>query len=125
MEPYKIQLNRQIYPLVAVKKAAYRFLDKCYIHMDMDSDYYLLSVKPKEQTTSIITEQIKNEVLAQSVRYDVYKQTHYIRELLLARAMSSTIIAEPIELPEDADAIGEDLDDILMDWFRKYEELYP
>ena len=120
MDSCIIKLNRNVYPIVAVKKASYHFLDKCYIHIDVDQDYYYIHVKQKEAMIDI-EEEIKNEVLAQTVRYDVYKQTHAIRELLLARAMSSTLIAEDIDLPDDADEIGADLDEILMDWFKKYE----
>ena len=45
--------------------------------------------------------EFENEMLAQAVRYHVYLQTHTIREILMARAMSSTITGSNTELEKD------------------------
>ena len=63
-------------------------------------------------------------LLAQAVRYQVYLQTHTLREILMARAMSSTIAGgntelEKSELPDSIDNLGS----ILTDWFEKNEKL--
>lgn len=61
---------------------------------------------------------LENALLAQTVRFQVYKQTHIIREVLMARAMSSTMTmdSDPVELVED-NYLDDDIDDILKDWF--------
>ena len=118
-----IKLNKQLYPAESIKKAAYKYIDRFYIHLDMDENYYLIELKSKHEDQMDDCEFV-NEVLAQAVRYEVYKKTHVIRELLIARAMSSTIIGE---LPENIgiiDSDGEKLEDILMDWFEKYENVH-
>lgn len=71
----------------------------------------------------LLTLEFENEMLAQAVRYQVYLQTHTIREILMARAMSSTITGSNTELEKDElpDSI-ENLDSILMDWFEKNEK---
>ena len=63
-----------------------------------------------------------NEMLTQSVRHEVYQQTKNIRELLLARAMATSVVVDE-ELVDDSetdDAFSEN--DILKDWFAANEE---
>ncbi len=111
-----------LYPKVAMLKAAYSLLDRGYVHMDIAEDKLLVQITTKGE---IPEEKLKlefdNEILAQTVRYHVYLQTHQIREMLVGRAMASTIVnASPDHtVTEEND---ESLDDILKDWFEKYEQ---
>jgi len=115
----KIKFCRDLYPKEAVIKAAYCFIDRCYIHLDQTNTDYSIEFIPKEGfTIDDIKNDFNNELLAQAVRYYVYKQTHVIREILLARAMASTIIDECADYElEEQDT---NLEDIVMDWFEKY-----
>ena len=105
-------------------KAAYHFIDRSYIHVDVSDEEYVIEIISKESEDINKTAlEFENELLAQAVRYQVYLQTHTIREILMARAMSSTITGsntelEKVELPDNID----NLDSILMDWFEKNEK---
>ena len=105
-------------------KAAYHFIDRCYVYVDICDEDYVVRITPKKgQRVDDIQGEFENELLAQAVRYHVYLQTHTIREILMARAMSSTISggyygSDSPELPEKV----EDLESILMDWFEKNEK---
>ena len=119
-----IKVKSSLYPKEAVMKAAYHFLDRCYIHMDFADGEYVISLSSKtNEIDDHITYEFENELLSQTVRYQVYQQTHMLREILMARAMSSTItgsntVLNSAELPDQVD----NLENILMDWFEKNEK---
>lgn len=57
-------------------------------------------------------------MLSQSIRHEVYRQTKNIRELMLARAMASSVMfEEEFDDYEDTERFGED--EILKDWFEE------
>ena len=108
MKKYNIILNRSVYPKEALLKAAYAFINECYIHLEHGD---LADTLPAE---------FENELLAQTVRHQVYCQTHTVREILMARAMASTMImdGDPTEMIAEEDACSnEELESILEDWF--------
>ena len=115
------EYKKELYPKTAIMKAAYHLLDRGYVHIDMDEDSFLVQVtaKPSYSENDLKLE-LDNEILAQAVRFYIYEQTHEIRDILVARAMASTIInAEPEE--DTAQESNERLDEILTDWFDKHE----
>lgn len=124
VEKTVIKYKEKLYPHEAVMKAAYHFLDRSYIHVDTCNNEYVIEITAKSgNDITAIALEFENEMLAQAVRYQVYLQTHTIREILMARAMSSTITGINTELEQDElpDSI-ENLDRILMDWFEKNEK---
>lgn len=124
MKQTTLRFNTELYPKEALMKTAYHFIDKCYIRIDLDDcDYVVEIIEKSNNPTSLIDLDFENELLAQTVRYQVYQQTHTIREILMARAMSSTItgaVPEMVEeeLPDKVDS----LENILKDWFEKNEK---
>lgn len=105
-------------------KAAYHFIDRCYIHVDTCDEEYVIDITSKDDSNAdTVAFEFENELLAQTVRYQVYLQTHTIREILMARAMSSTITGSNTKLENEQlpDSI-ENLDSILTDWFEKNEK---
>ena len=124
MDHVILKFNCALYPKEAVMKAAYHFIDRCYVHVDICNEDYVVSIAPKKGfQIDDISGEFENELLAQAVRYYVYQQTHTIREILMARAMSSTISggyyeSDTTDLPDKVD----DLESILMDWFEKNEK---
>lgn len=124
MKQIELRFKTKLYPKEALIKAAYHFIDKCYIRLDHDdSDYVVEIIEKDHNPASTIDLDFENELLAQTVRYQVYQQTHTIREILMARAMSSTITGavpktEEVNLPDKIDS----LDNIIKDWFEKNEE---
>ena len=114
-----MKFSKELYSKTALLKAAYNYTDKVYIHLDADDKYYYVSVMPKSEGIMISEEEFVNEMLAQSVRHEIFLQTKDIRELLLARAMATSVIMEKnIEEPSGSvnDSFNEDA--ILRDWFE-------
>ena len=117
----RFRFSKEIYDKGALLKAAYAYTDRAYIHIDVDEVHYIVDVNMKEEVkdADIKLEAFQNEILAQMVRQDIHNKTKSIRELILARAFASTMISEvPSYQPEEGTV---DIDDILTDWFEKYE----
>ena len=119
-----LKFKKELYTKEAVMKAAYHFIDKSYIHVDyLDGDFIIEIIGKNENNDDSIALEFENELLAQAVRYQVYAQTHTIREILMARAMSSTITGSNSELEEALPSESVDsLESILTDWFEKNEK---
>ena len=124
MKTTVLKFKKELYPKEAVLKASYHFLDRFYIHVDLIDKEFVVHLTAKEgNIDNRFDLEFENELLAQSVRYHVYLQTHVIREILMARAMSSTITGSNTELvtanlPDKLDS----LESILTDWFEKKEK---
>lgn len=112
------KFNKELYSKEDLIKTSYRFIDDFYIHLDADENYYYVNIQAKEDKT-LHEEEFINEMLVQQTRNIVYKETNNIREMIYARAMASTLIQEE---QEDIDQDEDNIDDILVDWFDKYEE---
>ncbi len=119
-----LKFKKELYPKEAVIKAAYHFIDKSYLHVDYsDGDYIIEIISKNEKNDDSIALEFENELLAQAVRYQVYTQTHTIREILMARAMSSTITGSNSALERSVSSENVDnLESILTDWFEKNEK---
>ncbi len=116
----QMKFNKELYPKVALIKAAYNFTDSAYVHLDADECYYYVSLEFKDSTENITEQEFINEILTQSVRHEVYLQTKNIRELLLGRAMATSIVVnEGIDDKDSDDVFCEN--DILKDWFLANE----
>ena len=118
-----MKFNRELYSKTALIKAAYNFTDRAYVHLDADDKYYYVEISPKNDMTEISEREFTNEILAQSVRHVIYRQTKNIRELLLARAMASSVVIDDPEehVTESAYELFTE-DEILRDWFSTNEE---
>ena len=114
-----LSFNKDLYLKEALLKAAYRFIDICYIYINQTDTDYIVEITAKEAALpESLPNEIKNELLSQTVRLQVYKQTHVIRELLMARAMASTIINETPNAENDEDRENTDIAEIIEDWFE-------
>jgi len=113
-----LSFAKELYPKEAVLKASYCFIDRCYIYLNQTDTDYTIEVTAKASfNIEGLQHEFKNELLAQTVRHHVYKQTHTIRELLMARAMASTIIDEHPDRATEAEDTN--LDEIIIDWFDR------
>ena len=127
MKEIQLPIPKSLYPAQTVLKAAYAFIDTCYIYITETTDNWVvhLSVKDSISDVSIQAKEFKNELLFQAVHLRIYEQTHVIRELLLARAMSSSMILENNQIPpvlhEEEDISDEELKSILVSWFDNNE----
>ena len=116
-----MKFSKELYSKVALIKAAYNFTDKAYVHLDADDTYYYVTIEPKRIQFEVSEQEFINEMLTQSVRHEVYQQTKNIRELLLARAMATSVIADENMIEECEEEFGEN--EILKDWFAANEEI--
>ena len=121
------RVSKELYPSTVVLKAAYSFLERCYIHIEDDGSDWVISAKLKDETESPekVMFELENELIAQAVRERVITQTKSIREILMARAMSSTLIdtEDSVKrIEEESEGISdEELKSILTSWFDKNE----
>jgi len=116
----KFEYNSKLYPKEVLIKAAYSFIDKAYIHLDFVEEKYVVEITPKEKEEEVKKEQFDNEMLVQSARYIIAKKTLGIREIILGRALASTLIDAGDTQCEEVEASIEE-NTILKDWFEKDE----
>jgi His-Xaa-Ser system protein HxsD len=91
-------LDANVYRLAAIKKAAYKFGDRCFVQIETaPSGRVRVVLRPKSAT--IAGEELKgefeNEVLDQELREVVQQETEAVRNLLLAQAFSATSLIDP------------------------------
>lgn len=125
MDCLKMTFDAEMYPKEALLKASYFFIDRYYLHLRKVSEQYCvdISTKNEESLPDDIQKQFENELLSQTVRYQVYQETHDIREILVARAMASTVIMSRAEKGK-TDKTSEqepvrDINHIFEDWYAR------
>jgi His-Xaa-Ser system protein HxsD len=123
-----LKFDKCIYTKESLLKAMFAFTDVAYIHLSQDDSEYIVDYSSKgdcsEKELQKLGKEIENELLAQTVRHVVFRQTKSIRELILARSLASTIVSGPdiVEEPSDSDDANDaDLDKILNNWFNGNE----
>lgn len=115
----QLRYRRELYSKIALIKAAYNFTDRAYVHLDADEKYYYVLISAKDEQEEIFDDEFENEILAQSARHEIYLQTKNIRELMLARAVATSVV-----VPRNEDELLDSEiehefseDEILKDWF--------
>ena len=121
----EIELDTEIYPLTSVKKALSNFMNSTYIKIDKENtNKIIIKIELKQNSNTNIDEiigELNNELLRESLRYDITMQTKNIRELIIGRALYTTCI--DINESENEHMENEEnyeIDEIAMNWFDKY-----
>lgn len=114
----KLSFSKEMYPKIALIKAAYAFTDRAYMHLDADQKYFYVHITPKNESFTDIDQHFENEMLCQCVRHEIYLQTKGIRELLTARAMASTVLEVPEADQSRVISGTAQENEILKDWFK-------
>ena len=123
-------INKDIYNIKAIMKAAYNFIDDYYILLDYCKGGKIkVTLQCKSSCDRESMEKCKgeffNELLRQNIRYIVSKETKNIRELLMGKALYDTCIEYENPIPEEinnqSSIISDDLG-IFTNWFDKNEE---
>lgn len=129
MYDIKIPVLKSVFGKDTIMKAAYAFVDKAYIHFEEDDANWFINMSLKDNSTDSKTvyAEFENELLIQEVRLNVYNKTHVLRELLLARALTSTFVDAEDSIDRiqhsQLEIVSEDeLDKILVDWFDRNEK---
>jgi His-Xaa-Ser system protein HxsD len=87
-----------VYGIDALMKVAHRFTNRCYIHLQTEATGRIgVRFRAKRQGTdcAAIAGEFMNEVLDQSLRMHVANETESVRNLLLAHALSETVLLHP------------------------------
>lgn len=120
-------LNKDMYNVKTIMKAAYNFIEDFYILLNYVNSDIEVALESKVQKNSEEMKKYKgefyNELLRQNVRYIVAKDTKNIRELVMGRALYDTCIEyDDIEedISENSSELKDELD-ILVNWFDKNE----
>lgn len=117
------RFDKTLYSRIAVLKASYNYTNKAYVHLDSDEEYYIVELEMKQDEDNVSEKEFENEMLAQSVRHEIYLQTKNIRELMLARALATTVVAD-IDVEEESELQEDEYseNEILKDWFSADDE---
>lgn len=125
-----IMISKKLYPLISVKKAIANFMDKAYVILDESKDNILLQLQIYDENINIekIIGEFYNELLRESIRYEVQAETKELRELIVARALYTTCVEvddgeKNIESNYKSNSIENDedysIDDIAVNWFDR------
>lgn len=112
--------SKELYSKAALLKAAFLFTSRAYVHLDSDDSGWIVELRPKEGFPAPDCDEFDNEMLLQATREVVYERTKTVRELLVARAMASSVIGAPratIEPPDPTFGDMEEETSLLSDWF--------
>ena len=112
-----LRFNKELYSKTALIKAAYNFTDRAYLHLDASDRYYEVTIVPKDGKGELSEQEFINEMLAQSVRHEIYGETKSIRTLLLARALATSVVGNIDDSADDPSDDSYSEDSILKDWF--------
>lgn len=117
------EFSNTLYTKEALLKAAYAFTDICYVHLDEHATGYVVAMYNKENDMEIkdpeIYMQFENELIAQQTRFVISKKSKNIREMIVARALSSTMIGKIADLDVDDESYTYDGDTLMRDWFEE------
>lgn len=120
----RIQYDKEFYSKEALLKAAYHFTDRAYVYLGVEDGSFFVDFTAKggiQFDKEKLENEFKNELLAQVIHQTVSKETTVLRELLVARALSSTMVDEGISSDAVESPMTEDaqdaLDAIAKDWF--------
>lgn len=122
-----IEISSNCYPIVTVQKSISNFIDLIYVKIEVNDESIILKLKlkNKEDNLNEIIGEFYNEMLRESLRYNISKETKNLRELIVGRALYSTCIeAETTHNYQEADKnieqeFQEDfsLEEIATNWF--------
>lgn len=88
-----LTLDGKVYALQAVQKAAYRFIDRCAVLIECESDNIICRITVDQkfaETSGAIVADFQKELIDQQLRLKIKDETADVRNLILALAFSKT-----------------------------------
>jgi len=102
-------VDLSIYPIEAVYGAAYVFIDRVYIFLEMNDDKVQVNFTAKNNTAKEDLDEIigefQNELLNYTLRISLEKNNKKIRERIVERALYSSV-GEEDDIWDDDDPLG-------------------
>lgn len=92
------EVDLGVYSISALLRVAYRFTDRCYLHLQRKSETIVeVRFRPKASDAPLdrIAGEFCNELLDQTLREIVARESEPVRNLVLAHALSRTPFVEP------------------------------
>lgn len=90
----EIRFASDVYSLNAIKKAAYRFSDRCAFDLKNEDSYHvavlLFNAGLSDEEASVLENEFRNEVLDYDLRAIIAAETAQVRNAVLAYAFSRT-----------------------------------
>lgn len=128
-----INLSKNIYPILAVQKAIVNYIEKIYIKLDEQENNIIIKIKPKGEYINLeeVINEFYNELLRETLRYNISKETKNLRELIVGRALYTTcietdeksVIEQENQIQEISNEEDYPLDEIAINWFEKYDDV--
>jgi His-Xaa-Ser system protein HxsD len=87
-----------IYSLPALLRVAYRFTNRCYLHLQYEGEKQVgvrFRGKIRGADLAAIAGEFANELLDQTLREIVSQESEPVRNLILAHALSNTALIHP------------------------------
>ena len=120
----RILYSKELYSKEALLKAAYHFTDNYYIYVGVEDDSFFVDFSTKDESlidSDKLQNQFKNEILAQVIHQSISNETSDLRKLLVARALSSTMVDEEDPVDNEPETMNEEslneLSAIAKDWY--------
>lgn len=90
----EVRFQKSVFGIEAIKKAAYRYIDKFSVDVIDNSDEYLLTLRfspsKSEIAVDLLVEEFRKEVLDQDLRISIKSETEAYRNLIFAHVFSKT-----------------------------------
>jgi His-Xaa-Ser system protein HxsD len=101
-----LEVDRAIFSLDVVLRAAYKFTDRCYLFVrshEARQDRWLVVLKAKSSAANAeaYASELANELLDQQLRVQLERQFHDVRTLIVAQAFAEGNLLEPTEGEDD------------------------
>ncbi len=93
-----VKFDKKVYGLGALKKAAYKFIDKIAVNITDNGDSFQVEMRFNNESSKEAQEYFINEftkeVLDQDLRESIKKETEGYRNLILAHVFSRTSLVK-------------------------------
>lgn len=109
-----ITFHKDLYPKDVLFGTAFTFLERCYVHLDLDDKgHYVVTLRPKPDYRNIGLEalagEFQNEMVNEALRFRLARQTAQVRNEIVKRAIGQSL-PPPEEKPQAKGEPGLPLD---------------
>ena len=96
-EALRVPVDLTVYSLPALLRVVHRFTDRCHVHLQREGDAATVQLRAKSPGAdlSCLAGDLLNELLDQTLREAVQRETEPVRNLILAHALSNAVLIRP------------------------------